>query len=93
MNVKPNPWLRSFSDEWCPTLPAITPLSDPPTEDTGVLLHLHRVTQVPVSEAANDMDAEDEILSDTMTSLDLLGISFGLVFGIALSIFQPWRWF
>lgn len=92
MNVKPNPWLRSFSDEWCPTIPAITPLSDPPTEDTG-LLFLHRVTQVPVSEAANDMDAEDEILSDTMTSLELLAIAFGLVFAIAASIYRPWEWF
>jgi hypothetical protein len=56
-------------------------------------LHLHRVTQVQVSEAANDMDAEDEILSSSMTSLELLAISFGLVFAIAASIYQPWQWF
>jgi hypothetical protein len=91
MNVKPNPWLRSFSDEWANTQPAITPLAEPAQEDSGVLLHLHRVTQVQVTEAAND--AEDRFIADSMTSLDLLGISFGLVFGIALSIFQPWRWF
>lgn len=92
MTARPH-FLRGYTDEWCPTIPAITPLSDPPTEDTGVLLHLHRVTQVPVSEAANDMDAEDEILSDTMTSLELLAIAFGLVFAIAASIYRPWEWF
>lgn len=91
MSSRPH-FLRGYTDEWCPTQPAITPLTDPPPEDTGVLLHLHRVTQVPVSEAANDMDAEDELVQ-SMTDWDLLGISFGLVFGIALSIFQPWRWF
>jgi hypothetical protein len=93
MNVKPNPWLRSFSDEWANTQPAITPLAEPAQEDSGVLLHLHRVTQVQVSEAANDMDAEDEMLSSSMTSLELLAISFGLVFAIAASIYQPWQWF
>lgn len=46
------------------------------------LLMLHRVT---------DMDAEDELMS--MTSLDLLAVAFGLVFGIGVSIFKPWQWF
>jgi hypothetical protein len=90
MSHRPH-FLRGYTDEWCPTLPAITPLAEPAQEDTGMLLHLHRITTM--QEAANDMDAEDEILSASMTSLDLLGISFGLVFGIALSIVQPWRWF
>lgn len=91
MNSRPH-FLRGYTDEWCPTLPAITPLSDPPTEDTGVLLHLHRVTQVPVSEAANDYDAEDELV-ESMFALDLMAIAFFVVFAIALSIYKPWQWF
>jgi hypothetical protein len=90
MSARPH-FLRGYTDEWCPTQPAVTPLPEPAQDDSGVLLHLHRVTQVQVSEAAND--AEDRFIADSMTSLDLLGISFGLVFGIALSIVQPWRWF
>jgi hypothetical protein len=86
-------FLRGYTDEWANTQPAVTPLPEPAQEDSGVLLHLHRVTTIQQAEAANDMDAEDELLSSSMTSLDLLGISFGLVFGIALSIVQPWRWF
>ena len=46
------------------------------------LLMLHRVT---------DMEAEDELMS--ITSLDLLAVAFGLVFGIGVSIFKPWQWF
>jgi hypothetical protein len=84
-------FLRGYTDEWANTLPAITPLPDPAQEDTGMLLHLHRITTM--QEAANDYDAEDELLSTSMTSLELLAISFSLVFAIAASIYQPWQWF
>jgi hypothetical protein len=92
MTARPH-FLRGYTDEWANTQPAVTPLPEPAQEDTGMLIHLHRVTQVPVGDAANDMDAEDEILSSSMTSLELLAISFGLVFAIAASIYQPWQWF
>jgi hypothetical protein len=90
MTARPH-FLRGYTDEWANTQPAVTPLPEPAQEDTGMLLHLHRITTM--QEAANDMDAEDELLSSSMTSLELLAISFGLVFAIAASIYQPWQWF
>jgi hypothetical protein len=85
-------FLRGYTDEWANTQPAITPLAEPAQEDTGLLMHLHRVTRVPVNDAANDHDAEDELVQ-SMFALDLMAIAFFVVFAIALSIYKPWQWF
>jgi hypothetical protein len=93
MTARPH-FLRGYTDEWANTQPAVTPLPEPAQEDTGMLLHLHRITTIQQAEAANDSiesDIEDEL--GAVSALELLAISFGIVFGIAASVVQPWTWF
>lgn len=91
LNHKPEP--ADFEDTQGATRPMFW-ITDYPIPEESQLMMLHRIVQVPADDLhyLDDLDAEDQMIRDTISQLDLMLIALGLVIGAAVSAFVPWDW-